>query len=487
MFVTGIGGSGKSHVIRAIVEMFHRCGAPEKLTLSAPTGSAAVLIDGYTIHALTFLPKRQAPIKQNDLEFIWRTVEYLILDEASLMSAELLSSVSQRICQAKSWDETARDKPFGGVNVIFAGDFGQLRPPRSNALYSYRLVRQLAPATMQTITGQAALHGAFLWRQVDTVVELRQNWRAKLDAPFVEMLNRIRVGKARKGRLAAEHVSEDEQSDYDILKSRMLSEIKRRSVEEFEGFKDAPIVVTKKFLRDAINESKAHSFARATTQEFEVYHARDTIGGKNATPQQQKRLWKLQSTHTNDMLGELPLISGMPVMIKDNAATSCKIVNGSRGTLKTVTYEVDGKGNRYAACALVDLPGSALYVPGLDAGVVPILPITSSFKFTMRESSVNIRRKQLPILPGWAFTDFKVQGSSISPVIVDLTWAKSLQSMYVMLSRASSLKDIAVLRWFSSKTLNSDLQADAREELKRLSDVGEETRKKYEARKRSNA
>ncbi|KAG2109789.1 hypothetical protein BD769DRAFT_1326697, partial [Suillus cothurnatus] len=57
MFITGIRGSGKSHVIRAIVEMFQRCGAPEKLTLSAPTGSAAVLIDGYTIHALTFLPK----------------------------------------------------------------------------------------------------------------------------------------------------------------------------------------------------------------------------------------------------------------------------------------------------------------------------------------------------------------------------------------------------------------------------------------------
>ncbi|KAG1855298.1 hypothetical protein F4604DRAFT_1542651, partial [Suillus subluteus] len=57
MFITSIGGSRKSHVIRAIVEMFRRCGAPEKLTLSTPTGSAAVLIDGYTIHAVTFLPK----------------------------------------------------------------------------------------------------------------------------------------------------------------------------------------------------------------------------------------------------------------------------------------------------------------------------------------------------------------------------------------------------------------------------------------------
>ncbi|KAG2133020.1 hypothetical protein DEU56DRAFT_739184, partial [Suillus clintonianus] len=95
------------------------------------------------------------------------------------MSADLLSSVSQRICQAKSWDESSHDKPLGGVNVIFAGDFGQLRPPKSNALYSYKLVKQLAPATLQTIAGQAALHDAFLWRQVSTVVELKQNWRAK--------------------------------------------------------------------------------------------------------------------------------------------------------------------------------------------------------------------------------------------------------------------------------------------------------------------
>ncbi|KAG1878162.1 hypothetical protein F4604DRAFT_1679883 [Suillus subluteus] len=76
MFITGIRGS----VPR--LKCFRRCGAPEKLTLSALTGSAAVLIDGYTIHALTFLPNRQTPIKQQDLEFIWRTVKYLILDEA---------------------------------------------------------------------------------------------------------------------------------------------------------------------------------------------------------------------------------------------------------------------------------------------------------------------------------------------------------------------------------------------------------------------
>ncbi|KAG1886350.1 uncharacterized protein F5891DRAFT_968733, partial [Suillus fuscotomentosus] len=98
------------------------------------------------------------------------------------MSAELLSQVSDRICQAKSWDDSARTKPFGGVNIIFSGDIGQLRPPKSNTLYSHALVRQLAPAMTQTARGQSALHGAFLWRQVDTVVELKQNLHAKNDA-----------------------------------------------------------------------------------------------------------------------------------------------------------------------------------------------------------------------------------------------------------------------------------------------------------------
>ncbi|KAG2056727.1 hypothetical protein BDR06DRAFT_879341, partial [Suillus hirtellus] len=90
-------------------------------------------------------------------------VEYPILDEALLLSAELLSQVSHCICQAKSWDETTRNKPFGGVNVIFAGDLGQLCPLKSNALYSHKLVNQLSPSTTQTIRGQTALYGALLW------------------------------------------------------------------------------------------------------------------------------------------------------------------------------------------------------------------------------------------------------------------------------------------------------------------------------------
>ncbi|KAG1880086.1 hypothetical protein F4604DRAFT_1879937 [Suillus subluteus] len=298
---------------------------------------------------------------------------------------------------------------------------------------------------MQTIKGQTALHGAFLWRQVDTVIELKQNWRAKDDAAFVDMLNRIRVGKTRRVASTGE-----QPSDYDVLKSRLLSELKQSSPEEFIVFNNAPVVVTKK--------AKARSFAKASEQQYKVYCARDIIAGKTVIPHQQRQMWKIQSSCTNDALSELPLIPGMPVMITENPVTSCKIVNGSKGILKSVTYKVDG-GCCYAVCALVNIPDSALHVPDLELGVVPILPVTNSFRYATGDKTISIRRTQLPILPGWAFTDFK--------------------SIYMMLSRAPKLSNIVILRWFSSKTLNSDLQGDAREELKRLSMIAKDTRHKY--------
>ncbi|KAI0054499.1 hypothetical protein BV25DRAFT_1764153, partial [Artomyces pyxidatus] len=57
MYIAGVGGTGKSHVIKTIAEFFARVNESEKLVLSAPTGIAAVLIQGFTVHALTFLPK----------------------------------------------------------------------------------------------------------------------------------------------------------------------------------------------------------------------------------------------------------------------------------------------------------------------------------------------------------------------------------------------------------------------------------------------
>jgi hypothetical protein len=102
MFVTGMGGSGKCHVIKVIVELFKRCGCSHELLLSTPTGCAAILIEGYTIHTLTFLPGKQTANNKGKLENIWVRVRYLILDETSMLSAELLSQISECISNTKA-------------------------------------------------------------------------------------------------------------------------------------------------------------------------------------------------------------------------------------------------------------------------------------------------------------------------------------------------------------------------------------------------
>ncbi|KAH7908091.1 hypothetical protein BJ138DRAFT_977759, partial [Hygrophoropsis aurantiaca] len=71
--------------------------------------------------------------------------------------------------------------PFGGVNVIFTGDFGQLKPVMATALFSHSVVDVINNRTAQTPSGQSSLHGALLWRQVTKVIELKKNWRARKD------------------------------------------------------------------------------------------------------------------------------------------------------------------------------------------------------------------------------------------------------------------------------------------------------------------
>jgi ATP-dependent exoDNAse (exonuclease V) alpha subunit len=146
MYIGGMGGTGKSHVIDAIIQLFERCGYSEQLLVSAPTGCAAVIIKGYTIHALTFLPSSKAKVNQEDLEQIWRQVQYLIIDKISMVSAYLFGQISERISRAKG----NYDKPCGGVSIICLGDLGQLPPVRSLPLFSRKLVDGLTSRIKET-------------------------------------------------------------------------------------------------------------------------------------------------------------------------------------------------------------------------------------------------------------------------------------------------------------------------------------------------
>lgn len=186
-------------------------------------------------------------------------------------------------------------------------------------------------------------------------------------------------------------------------------------------------------------------------------------------------VWCLPSNCTDDSLGELPLCCGMPVIVTENLSLAHGIINGSRGNVVRIEYDLL-HGSRTAKCVFVHITGSNVNVVKNDPDLVPILPTANTFKYVSDDgTSYSIRREQVPLMPAFAFTDYKVQGQSFESVVIDLAGARSLQSVYVMLSRATSLRGVAVLRWFPANKIYQRISEDIRHEFQRLAKIASRT------------
>lgn len=162
-------------------------------------------------------------------------MKYLVLDEVSMVSAELLSSIADRLSLAKSGSPAAKDKTFGGINIIFAGDMAQLKPVKGTALYSHTVVSNLSSFSFETVKSQEHLFEAFLWRSLTHVVQLIKNEHAKTDPAFIELLGCVRMG-------AALTTGTPGSTDINVLNGHVLSKLLRDSPAGFAKFADAPVV-----------------------------------------------------------------------------------------------------------------------------------------------------------------------------------------------------------------------------------------------------
>ncbi|PPQ76981.1 hypothetical protein CVT26_007829 [Gymnopilus dilepis] len=466
LLVSGVGGTGKSHVIKSIVKFFERLGRRGTLLIGAPTGSAAVLIGGATLHSLILEHASERGKKNvSKLAAIWKGVKYLIIDEVSMLGAKFLNNLSESLRQAKGDDIVNRDKIFGGINVIFMGDLCQLKPPRQVALYG----RPTAKTKSNKATSKdeiRTMNGIVIWKQVTKVIELVKNCRHSGDPRFSDFLSRLRVGKCIG--LSTNATSMD---DYQYLQSRLLTNIYRQNPQELESFKDAPFIVGTKKLRDLLNAEIISSRAARANKEVHIYYSKDFCKRQVVSGGSAEYLWALQSSFVRDSLGRLPMFEGMKVMVTENIAFDSKVVNGSEGTIRKILYDVDDEGRRYATAAYVHIEGIGFKIPGLEEDVVPIFPTRvsiSSIDLDMvgLEGST-FSRHQLPLIPAYAFTDFKSQGKTLAKAIVDINTARG-QGTYVMLSRVTSLSGIAILRWFPPSCIYTRLPEDLRTELKRL-------------------
>ena len=472
MYIGGVGGTGKSHVVNSILRLLSLLGRRKTILVGAPTGAAALLIGGHTIHSLTMLPDGPGRDFQ-ELCKIWEGVDYLVIDEVSMVGARFLSQLNSRLMRAKGYSDTDNSLPFGGINVIFTGDFGQLRPVRDPPLYSHSLVSNPEIKTYWTKGGVGALIGASLWRLVNTVVLLKINQRQAGDKAYGELLSRIRVGKAKIT------VGDGSPSDFAVLKTRYADRLVANNTTNLQKFRDTPIVVGRKKIRDLLNLRILGHHARSLSATVHLYHARDKIAGQIVSAEESSILWKLSSTTTNDSLGKLPLFSGMKVMVQENLAFTSQVVNGTEGTVRDIVYEEEGD-KRYPVAVYVHIPGAGRICTSAVDDVVPIFPEWTSFIWKRTPTdNVSISRLQLPLLPSYVYTDYKSQGRSLDTAIVDPASAASLQGVYVMLSRIRALDGLAILRPFKPDKIEQRPSQELRAELQRLDELDAETRAKF--------
>ncbi|KAN0088120.1 hypothetical protein V8E55_006741, partial [Tylopilus felleus] len=195
-----------------------------------------------------------------------------------------------------------------------------------------------------------------------------------------------------------------------------------------------PVVFGARRLQDLYNELMARQFANDARKEFHVYLAVDKIAKEVVRGEDRIRLSYAQANESKEALGCLPLIPGMPVMVTENLSMQNKIVNSSQGVLSKVIYRTVPEG-REAVCAYVKIANSLIAIEGLPRFIVPIFLKNVQFSHRIAHGkTIRITRSQLPLVPAWAFTDYKVQGASMDSVIVDLASARGIQNAYVMLS-----------------------------------------------------
>lgn len=136
LFISGPAGSGKTTIIKKFIDVLDaQFEGNFSVAVTASTGLAAKLIDGRTIHSWSGLGIYDGnfnPRKKDDPNFpkaFWRAryqikyTDVLIIDEISMLSAYYLDNVN-KICKFFR----RNNKPFGGIQVIFLGDFLQLPP-----------------------------------------------------------------------------------------------------------------------------------------------------------------------------------------------------------------------------------------------------------------------------------------------------------------------------------------------------------------------
>jgi hypothetical protein len=493
MYIGGMAGTGKSQVLKALIEFFSERKEAHRLLVVAPTGSAAALLGGSTYHFTLGINSERGQTSNIQLAQVksrLEGVQYLFVDEVSMLSCRDMYFISARLARVLN----CLDTPFGGMNMIFAGDFAQLPPvigQQSSALYSRTVGRDAT-----SLRDQEAAIGKALWHQVTTVVILRTNMRQRTqsedDALFRQALANMRYKACTP-------------VDIVFLKSRVSSGLPDRPCVNERRFRNVSIITSLNSLKDEINRMGSLRFARESGQELVEFVSIDTIpsdvpersryekkpaGQRRQTKHGkiplnvQKVLWDQPAcANTKLVPGRLSLCVGMPVMIRYNAATEMCITKGQEALVYSWQGVEGLDGTSVLDTLFVKLlnPPTPVEIDGLPQNVVPLTRNSVTTCCSLPDdTTLTVSRSQVEVLPNFAMTDYASQGKTRQNNVVDLTYIRSHQGYYTALSRGGSAAGTLILGGFHPSKITGGASGALRQEFRELELLDDITTHRFE-------
>lgn len=398
ILVTGGAGTGKTSLIRWLCS--DRCPAVSNAVVLAFTGIAAIVCKGSTFHSFFRLPigvlldSNWSSNEEENFVNVCRHLTLLIIDEVSMVRADLMDAADRRLREARRCD-----KPFGGVPILMVGDPCQLPPVVSKEEYKFfaSLSDNQSCAIWQS---PWFFHARAFREQRFTHIKLTKIFRQEGDMrEYANHLNLLRGESIRHGNIRDS-----------------LNYFNTHCYEGKKLFETAAFFIT--FTRAAaqeINQKKLDSLPTPLCS----YDA--TVSGVFAQGDN-----KVQApNHVT-----LKLKEGAQIVMLVNDENK-QYVNGTLGTIVALNND--------------DI------VVKLSNGLVCIIEryIWISYTYVYDKTAGCITRQengrfiQFPLAPAWAFTAHKSQGKTLDKVnvILDKKAFTSGQS-YVALSRTRRISDM---------------------------------------------
>lgn len=429
VFITGPGGTGKSALIREIYK--YAKAREHNIQVCALTGCAAVMLDckAKTIHSWGGIGLANGDVERIvervDKNFLkkkdWRKTRTLIVDEVSMMSKRLFDILDMV-------GKTTRNcpfRPFGGIQLVFCGDFYQLPPvgvnteDPDNARFCFE-----SDNWFHTFPRENHIQLKQIFRQNDPV--------------YCKILNQVREGRITR--------KTDE-----ILRSRVGVILPDVAEDGTPQTKPTLLYATRSRV-DEVNRLEMEKLAildpDSPTYKYELKYQTDL-----PLPDKERQIRASQSKER--ISGELAslknsILCDETVHLRVGAQVMC-VINMEEAVTTSATPICNGsQGVIVRMMPSVTHGGTPLPVVRFNNG----LEMTVNYHTWMSENIPGIGVSQIPLILSWAITIHKSQGATLERCIIDIGGGvfEAGQS-YVALSRIKSLEGVSIMSYDVSRIL----------------------------------